>query len=83
MSCWQFELHAKTTIIRTLIIIITVQKIIGGRYATKHHLKTKRKIIVKKKRFLAPDGVMCLYMRLKRGQKTLQPAGQRRLCETA
>lgn len=26
MSCWQFELHAKTTIIRTLIIIITVQK---------------------------------------------------------
>lgn len=26
MSCWQFELHAKTTIIITLIILIAVQK---------------------------------------------------------
>lgn len=87
MSCWQFELHAKTTIIiRTLIIIITVQKMMGKIWGQTSQKKKKKHLywkkgFYKKGVFFVPDRVMCLYMGLKPGHKTPKPPGQRGLCE--
>lgn len=38
-------------------------------------LKKKKKSSIKRVFFFPPDGVMCLYMRLKPGHKTPKPPG--------